>query len=147
MKTGSFRSASTVVTSTLVSRSDHLSAGLLAYFEDVPPLVKFESRINLPCVDSNGLVSTLFSCRRGGTDVKVNFARIPSISNWKRDFTLETVLVELRRSVSRSCFTDCCFADADSDMASPVNRKNPQPQEGTEFPPMDLGALAKQKKV
>jgi len=34
-----------------------------------------------------------------------------------------------------------------SDMASPVNRKNPQPQEGTEFPPMDLEALAKQKKV
>ena len=33
------------------------------------------------------------------------------------------------------------------DMASPVNRKNPQPQEGTEFPPMDLEALAKQKKV
>jgi ubiquitin-conjugating enzyme E2 variant len=23
---------------------------------DVPPLVKFESRINLPCVDQNGLV-------------------------------------------------------------------------------------------
>jgi len=34
-----------------------------------------------------------------------------------------------------------------SDMASPVNRKNPQPVEGTEFPPMDLEALAKQKRV
>lgn len=32
-------------------------------------------------------------------DMQVNFARIPSIANWKRDFTLETVLVELRRSV------------------------------------------------
>lgn len=33
------------------------------------------------------------------------------------------------------------------DMASPSNRKNPQPQEGTEFPPMDLAKFAKQKKV
>lgn len=32
-------------------------------------------------------------------------------------------------------------------MASPTNRKNPQPQEGTEFAPMDLAALAKKKKV
>lgn len=30
-------------------------------------------------------------------DNQVNFARIPVLSNWRRDFTLETVLVELRR--------------------------------------------------
>jgi len=34
-----------------------------------------------------------------------------------------------------------------SDMASPANRKQPQPAEGTEFPPVDLAALAKQRKV
>ncbi|KAK1922658.1 ubiquitin-conjugating enzyme/RWD-like protein [Papiliotrema laurentii] len=84
-------------------------------YPDVPPLVKFESKINLPCVDQNGMV---------------NFSRVPSIANWKRDFTLETVLVELRR-----------------DMASPSNRKQPQPAEGSEFPPLDLAQLAKQRKV
>ncbi|WWD21345.1 hypothetical protein CI109_105829 [Kwoniella shandongensis] len=85
------------------------------HYPDAPPLVKFESKINLPCVDQRGLV---------------DFSRIPSISSWRRDFTLETVLVELRR-----------------DMASPANRKNPQPSEGTEFPPADLQTLAKQRKA
>ncbi|WWC73021.1 uncharacterized protein I206_106986 [Kwoniella pini CBS 10737] len=84
-------------------------------YPDMPPLVKFESKITLPCVDQQGFV---------------NFSRIPSISNWKRDFTLETVLVELRR-----------------DMASPSNRKTPQPAEGTEFPPADLEAVARQRNV
>jgi hypothetical protein len=28
---------------------------------------------------------------------QVDFARVASISQWKREFTLETVLVELRR--------------------------------------------------
>jgi ubiquitin-conjugating enzyme E2 variant len=32
-------------------------------------------------------------------------------------------------------------------MASPANRKTAQPAEGTEFPPLDLAALAKQRKV
>lgn len=34
-----------------------------------------------------------------------------------------------------------------SDMASPSNRKQPQPAEGSEFPPLDLAQLAKQRKV
>ncbi|KAK8843999.1 hypothetical protein IAR55_006792 [Kwoniella newhampshirensis] len=84
-------------------------------YPDAPPLVKFESKINLPCVDQRGLV---------------DFSRIPSISAWRRDFTLETVLVELRR-----------------DMASPANRKTAQPPEGTDFPPSDLQTLAKQRKA
>ncbi|EIW66044.1 ubiquitin-conjugating enzyme E2 [Tremella mesenterica] len=85
-------------------------------YPDLPPLVKFESKVNLPCVDQqNGLV---------------DLSRIPSLANWKRDFTLETILVELRR-----------------DMASPVNRKNPQPLEGAEYPPADLQTLAKNRKV
>lgn len=33
----------------------------LTVIVDLPPLVKFESRINLPCVDQNGLVCC-FSC-------------------------------------------------------------------------------------
>ncbi|AFR96206.1 ubiquitin-conjugating enzyme E2 [Cryptococcus neoformans C23] len=82
-------------------------------YPDVPPLVKFESRISLPCVNQQGLV---------------DFSRISSISRWNRNFTLETVLVELRR-----------------DMASPANRKSSQPPEGVDFPPLDLRALAQQR--
>ncbi|KAL7421150.1 E2 ubiquitin-conjugating protein mms2 [Cryptotrichosporon argae] len=84
-------------------------------YPDAPPLVKFESRINLPCVGPQGLV---------------DISRIPSIANWRRDFTLETILIELRR-----------------DMAAPANRKSTQPPEGQEFPPVDLVALARQRKV
>ena len=62
----------------------------------MPPLVKFESKINLPCVDQNGLVSR-HSHSSTKSDAQVNFARVAPIANWKRDFTLETVLVELRR--------------------------------------------------
>jgi len=38
-------------------------------------------------------------------------------------------------------------ADDPSDMASPVNRKSPQPPEGSEYPPMDLETVAKQRKA
>ncbi|KAK6335575.1 E2 ubiquitin-conjugating protein mms2 [Orbilia brochopaga] len=71
-------------------------------YPDAPPSVQFISRINLPCVDqTNGFVDpTKLSC----------------LSGWKREFTMETVLLELRRS-----------------MASPANKKLPQPPEGTTF--------------
>ncbi|WVQ90201.1 hypothetical protein IAS59_003978 [Cryptococcus gattii] len=82
-------------------------------YPDVPPLVKFESRISLPCVNQQGLV---------------DFSRVSSIAKWNRNFTLETVLVELRR-----------------DMASPANRKSSQPPEGVDFPPLDLRAVAQQR--
>ncbi|GHJ83803.1 hypothetical protein NliqN6_0205 [Naganishia liquefaciens] len=75
-----------------------------------PPLVKFESKINLPCVDSRGVV---------------DISRLPALHPWKRDYTLEHVLVSIWR-----------------DMASPMNKKTPQPAEGTEFPPLDLATLA-----
>ncbi|WOO84889.1 Ubiquitin-conjugating enzyme spm2 [Vanrija pseudolonga] len=84
-------------------------------YPDLPPIVKFESRINLPCVDQRGLV---------------DLSRVHAISQWRRDFSLENVLVELRR-----------------EMAAPANRKTPQPAEGSEFPPLDLVALAKQRKA
>jgi ubiquitin-conjugating enzyme E2 variant len=34
-----------------------------------------------------------------------------------------------------------------SDMASPANRKQPQPPEFSEFPPLDLSELARQRRV
>ena len=47
---------------------------------------------------------------------QVDLTKLPSISVWKRDFTMETVLIELRRY-----------------MAAPNNKKLPQPTEGTNF--------------
>lgn len=70
-------------------------------YPDQPPKVRFVSRINLPCVDSDGtVVATSFD----------------TLKNWKRLYTMETVLLELRKS-----------------MASPGNKKLPQPAEGTTF--------------
>lgn len=48
--------------------------------------------------------------------LQVDLAKLPSIANWKRDFTMETVLIEIRRY-----------------MAAPANKKLPQPPEGTNF--------------
>ncbi|KAG0200044.1 E2 ubiquitin-conjugating protein mms2 [Mortierella sp. GBA30] len=71
-------------------------------YPDHPPLVSFLSRVNLPCVDQ--------------TSGRVNPSKLSCLSNWKRTYSLETVLTELRR-----------------EMASPNNRKLPQPPEGSMF--------------
>ncbi|KAK5168045.1 E2 ubiquitin-conjugating protein mms2 [Saxophila tyrrhenica] len=71
-------------------------------YPDKPPEVTFISKVNLPCVNqSTG---------------KVDLSKLPSIAVWKRDFTMETILIELRRF-----------------MAAPANKKLPQPAEGTNF--------------
>ncbi|KAF9165896.1 E2 ubiquitin-conjugating protein mms2 [Mortierella sp. AD011] len=71
-------------------------------YPDVPPTVSFLSRVNLPCVNQ--------------TTGRVDPAKLTCLSNWKRTYGLETVLVDLRR-----------------EMASPSNRKLPQPPEGSTF--------------
>ncbi|KIW99676.1 uncharacterized protein Z518_11089 [Rhinocladiella mackenziei CBS 650.93] len=68
-------------------------------YPDLPPTIQFVSRINLPCVD-----------QKTG---KVDPSKLPCLANWKRDFTMETILIELRRY-----------------MALPQHKKLPQPQEG-----------------
>ncbi|KAL7772010.1 hypothetical protein CFE70_001963 [Pyrenophora teres f. teres 0-1] len=71
-------------------------------YPDTPPEIKFTSKINLPCVNpQNG---------------KVDASKLPCLAQWKRDFTMETILIELRRY-----------------MALPQNKKLPQPPEGTTF--------------
>ena len=70
-------------------------------YPDAPPEVWFLTKINLPCVQPDG---------------RVNPAQFPMLGHWRREYTLENVLVELRR-----------------DMASPTNRKLPQPPEGTSY--------------
>ncbi|KAI1307376.1 E2 ubiquitin-conjugating protein mms2 [Mortierella claussenii] len=73
-----------------------------AEYPDVPPVVSFLSRVNLPCVNqSTG---------------RVDPSKLNCLSNWKRTYGLETVLTDLRR-----------------EMASPSNRKLPQPAEGSTF--------------
>ncbi|MCO5555832.1 UBC-like protein [Meira miltonrushii] len=69
-------------------------------YPDRPPEIWFLTRINLPCVN-----------QQSG---KVESSSLPVLAQWKRHFTLETVLTELRK-----------------DMAAPNNRKLPQPPEGS----------------
>jgi ubiquitin-protein ligase len=69
----------------------------------------FELRASIPSFpQSNVLTTTLLP--------QVDLSKLPSIANWKRDFTMETVLIEIRRY-----------------MAAPANKKLPQPPEGTNF--------------
>ena len=52
-------------------------------YPDVPPEITFLTRINLPCVNQ--------------TTGKVDPNKLGVLANWKHNYTLETVLVELRR--------------------------------------------------
>ena len=54
-------------------------------YPDEPPTIQFVSQVNLPCVDSrNGMVDN---------------SMLPCLAQWKRENTMETVLIELRRYV------------------------------------------------
>lgn len=52
-------------------------------YPDVAPDVQFISKVVLPCVDPR--------------DGKVDLRKIPTLATWKRDTTMETCLVEIRR--------------------------------------------------
>ncbi|KAK5626016.1 hypothetical protein RRF57_001732 [Xylaria bambusicola] len=52
-------------------------------YPDSPPTIQFISQINLPCVNP----------RNGVVDPK----QLPCLANWKRENTMETILIELRR--------------------------------------------------
>jgi len=71
-------------------------------YPDLPPIVQFISRVNLPFVSQ--------------VDGKVDQSKLPVLANWSRNSSIETVLVEIRR-----------------EMATPHNRKLPQPPEGSLF--------------
>ena len=66
-----------------------------------PPRVRFETRINLSCVGPAG---------------EVDPRSFAVLARWNRAYTMETVLVELRR-----------------EMGAPGNRKTPQPPEGAMY--------------
>mmetsp|Transcript_14551 Transcript_14551/g.31686 ORF Transcript_14551/g.31686 Transcript_14551/m.31686 type:complete len:139 (+) Transcript_14551:139-555(+) len=69
-------------------------------YPDVAPTVWFKSRINMTCVDQTGKVIPSFN----------------ALNQWKREYTLESVLTELRR-----------------EMSNPANKKLPQPPEGSTY--------------
>ncbi|KAF3905469.1 hypothetical protein ABW20_dc0106271 [Dactylellina cionopaga] len=71
-------------------------------YPDVPPVVQFISRVNLSCVDQ--------------TNGRVDPTKLECLAGWKRSYTMETVLVELRRS-----------------MGTAQHKKLPQPPEGSTF--------------
>lgn len=71
-------------------------------YPERPPTVRFQSRVNMDCV---------------GPDGRVNAQLFRVLGQWNRGYTMETVLVELRRQ-----------------MASPSNKKLQQPPEGTTYP-------------
>jgi len=71
-------------------------------YPDLPPEVTFLTKINLPCVSPvNG---------------RVDPTRLGVLARWNFNYSLETILVEIRR-----------------EMASQQNRKLPQPPEGSMF--------------
>ncbi|TFK92605.1 UBC-like protein [Polyporus arcularius HHB13444] len=71
-------------------------------YPDRPPSVQFVSRVNLPFVNP--------------VDGKVDPSKLPVLAHWNRNYSIETVLVEIRR-----------------EMGSASNRKLPQPPEGSTF--------------
>jgi ubiquitin-conjugating enzyme E2 variant len=69
-------------------------------YPDTPPDVTFESKINLPCVDPrNGKVRTAAGSQLCPytKPTQVDPTKLPCLVQWKRDFTMETILIELRR--------------------------------------------------
>ena len=79
-------------------------------YPDNPPSVRFQTRINMTCVNQEtGVVEPhLF----------------PMLANWKRERTMEDILIQLKR-----------------EMMSPQNRKLTQPPEGNEESRVDQKGL------
>mmetsp|Transcript_34797 Transcript_34797/g.103208 ORF Transcript_34797/g.103208 Transcript_34797/m.103208 type:complete len:140 (-) Transcript_34797:365-784(-) len=73
-----------------------------AHYPDQRPDVWFRSKVNMGCIDPR--------------DGRVDSTKFPTLMQWRREYTLETILTELRR-----------------DMATSANRKLPQPPEGANF--------------
>ncbi|GAC77622.1 ubiquitin-conjugating enzyme E2 [Moesziomyces antarcticus T-34] len=94
-------------------------------YPDQPPEVKFLTKINLPCVKSDG---------------RIDYNALPIFSNWSRDSTIETILLSLRSFISArtriladTYIPSASLALRPREMASPANRKLPQPAEGASY--------------
>lgn len=58
-------------------------------YPEVAPTMWFRSKINLACVDQR--------------DGRIDPNKFPPLCNWKREYTLETVLTEIRRDMVSCC--------------------------------------------
>jgi len=71
-------------------------------YPEKPPKITFITKVNLPCVSpANG---------------EVDPTKLHCLASWKREYTMETILIELRKF-----------------MAHPSNKKLPQPPEGSNY--------------
>ncbi|CAJ2505722.1 Uu.00g131160.m01.CDS01 [Anthostomella pinea] len=60
-------------------------------YPDTPPTIHFVSQVNLPCVNPK--------------DGQVDPKQLPCLASWRRENTMETILIELRRYMASSqCF-------------------------------------------
>ena len=74
-------------------------------YPDAPPTVQFVSKVNLPCVDPrNGKVRRrrvrAIHASNDGSLLQVDASKLPCMAQWKRENTMETILIELRRYVT-----------------------------------------------
>jgi ubiquitin-conjugating enzyme E2 variant len=71
-----------------------------ADYPDKPPILQFVSKINVPCVDQKtGKVRLKNVSRYFCSQSQVDPTKLPCLANWRREYTMETVLIELRRQV------------------------------------------------
>lgn len=90
-------------------------------YPDNPPTVRFQTRINMTCVNQeSGMVSDLLHIRKiclkkahAWKNDQVEPSLFPMLANWQREYTMEDILTQLKK-----------------EMMSPQNRKLAQPPEG-----------------
>ncbi|XP_061506597.1 ubiquitin-conjugating enzyme E2 variant 2 isoform X1 [Anopheles gambiae] len=81
-------------------------------YPDEPPTLKFLSKININCINSqNGVVSSVYNKDPANYDLRdvifhlhspprnlqVDHRMVPVLSRWNRDYTIKTILQEIRR--------------------------------------------------
>lgn len=55
-------------------------------YPEVAPVVKFISRVNLPCVREDG---------------SIDLSKFDTLNHWKRSYTIEHILVDLRKEMAK----------------------------------------------
>jgi ubiquitin-conjugating enzyme E2 variant len=65
--------------------------------------------------------------------MQVDASKLPCLVQWKREFTMETALIELRRWVEGLVLRECRCLYVCRYMALPQHKKLPQPAEGSTY--------------